>query len=228
MKAILLPGLHGSGQLFAPLCDRLSEHCQCVPIAYPNSEKLTYPQLTDWLLARLPTDQAYFIVAESFSGPIAYLISLAQPDGLRFVVFGASFIDNPNTTLLKARSLLPPMFKFLRYVPDNLLKRILLIKDANANSVGNFKQVLLEFPSDLFRYRLELITQSGLPRQKSPYRAIYLRPQSDYMVTEAGYRSVAARFDDLSRFDLPGSHFLFQSNPQHSAEIIINEIKRSC
>lgn len=225
MIAILLPGLHGNGELFKPLSALLSDSCTCIEIDYPDKELLPYEDLVDLVKSKLPLKEDFFIIAESFGGPIAYLISLNPPSNLKFVVYGASFIDNPNKFLLYFRKVIPYIFKFSVSLPDRLFNIVLMKNMGTSDLIIRLKDILRGFPRALFRHRLDLLAKLSLPVKKTEVSAIYIRPLSDYLVTNAGYHSVSIRHKEVSRFEVKGTHFLFQSNPAECAKIILNKIK---
>ena len=72
MKIVLLPGLDGTGELFKPFIDSLPPGIEPILVSYPPKEKLGYGELSDYVMSRLPKDEEYLLVGESFSGPIAY------------------------------------------------------------------------------------------------------------------------------------------------------------
>lgn len=226
MIAILLPGLHGNGELFNPLSNLLSDSCTCIAIDYPDKELLPYEDLVTLVKSQLPSKEDFFIIAESFSGPIAYMISLNPPRNLKFVVYGASFIDNPNKFLLYFRRVIPYIFKFSILLPNNIFNLMLLENMGTPDLIIQLKNILRSFPRKLFRYRLNLLAKLSLPVKKTEVSAIYIRPLSDYLVTDAGFHSVSLRHKQVSRFEVKGTHFLFQSNPGECAKIILNETKK--
>ncbi len=100
MKWVFLPGMEGSGLLFAPIIEQLPPSTLADIISYPGDELLDYDALFEYVTTRLPKQEPYILIAESFSGPIAYRIALTQPAMLKSVVWVASFIARPETKAL--------------------------------------------------------------------------------------------------------------------------------
>ena len=226
MIAILLPGLHGSDELFDTLIEQLSGCCTCRAIDYQKDRLLSYDELAELVITHLPENEDFIIIAESFGGPIAYLIAKNAPQNLKFVVYAASFIDNPNKLLLKFRFLLPFLFKLSARLPDKILNMALLGGMGSQAHVHKLKALLLGFPVALFRYRLNALSRLSMPMDKTDVKAIYIRPRSDYLVTDSGYLSVAKRHKTVHRIETDGTHFLFQSNPLACAKIIKAELAK--
>lgn len=226
MNALLLPGLHGDSRLFEALCELIKTECHIIRVSYPNTEFLSYEQLAQWATGIIPAHEDFFIITESFSGPIAYLLSLHHPKHLKFIVYGASFVDTPGTFLIKLRELAPYLLKLARLVPQKWLARLLLGKHCSTSIAVQFNKMLRMLPDGILQFRLNLIANLSLPNQIVNGKAIYLRPRFDYLVSERGFHSVAIRYSQVTRHDLNGTHFLFQSNPGDCAEIIVKEIKK--
>ena len=86
---ILLPGLDGTGELFAPLLRRIgrmqvgADEPQLIAHAlhYPDNDKLDLQQLQHavehYIAHNLPVDARYLILGESFSGPVAISVAWA-------------------------------------------------------------------------------------------------------------------------------------------------------
>jgi pimeloyl-[acyl-carrier protein] methyl ester esterase len=71
LRAILLPGLDGTGRLFDPLLKELPADLRAEVISYPTDAILDYAALEQFVEAALPRRDPFIIVAESFSGPLA-------------------------------------------------------------------------------------------------------------------------------------------------------------
>ncbi len=81
MILALLPGMDGTGTMFSILSRVLPPRFEPRVIDYPARETLSYDALLARIEARLPTDQPYAVVAESFSEPLAIRLAAAKPKG---------------------------------------------------------------------------------------------------------------------------------------------------
>ena len=79
MKLILLSGLDGTGKLFAPFVASFPKNIETQIIAYPIDKVLSYEALIAFVVTRLPKEEEFVLLAESFSGYIAYRIALQRP-----------------------------------------------------------------------------------------------------------------------------------------------------
>ncbi|OGR91818.1 MAG: hypothetical protein A2992_08985 [Elusimicrobia bacterium RIFCSPLOWO2_01_FULL_59_12] len=96
MKFVFLPGMDGTGMLFEPLT-RIWPKKEPPPvvISYPSDRFLNYDELDRYVRPKLPTDEPYVLVAESFGGPLAMRIAADKPPRLRGLVLSATFVRNP-------------------------------------------------------------------------------------------------------------------------------------
>lgn len=75
MHVILLPGMDGTGMLFGPLIKELGNTANIRAINYSGDLEQSYEILVDEVRKQLPNHEDFILVAESFSGPIGYLIA---------------------------------------------------------------------------------------------------------------------------------------------------------
>jgi pimeloyl-[acyl-carrier protein] methyl ester esterase len=125
MHLLLLPGMDGTGRLFAPLLRVLPSSMSPVVVAYPADKVLGYAELWPLVEAAVPAGSEFVAVGESFSGPLALLLAARRPPGLRGIVLCASFARNPLPAFVPwLRALIFPLW--FRTVPKPLLRWALL------------------------------------------------------------------------------------------------------
>lgn len=98
-RALLLPGLDGSGRLYAPLLDAGPRAFRPEVLSYPPDEPLGYDDLVARVRRSLPRGR-FVLLAESFSGPVAVRLAAARPPGLEALVLAATFLRAPLNPLL--------------------------------------------------------------------------------------------------------------------------------
>jgi len=99
MILVLLPGLDGTGKLFEPFIAMFSSKYTVQAIAYPEDMHDDYDMYIAFVKTQLPREEEYVLIAESFSGYIAYKIAVDKPKNLKQVVFVATFLTNPRPFL---------------------------------------------------------------------------------------------------------------------------------
>ena len=119
MKLVMLPGLDGTGLLFENLAQELSRKFEVTIISFEGVSGQSYQQQAAEIAEQLKND-CIFIIAESYSGPIAYaLTQLLKPNQIAGIVFLASFISRPS-----------PIARMAHLIPSVLLKKIALLAKA--------------------------------------------------------------------------------------------------
>ncbi len=92
---VLLPGLDGTGKLFAEFLKALDSSIGTLVVTYPKDVPMNYDQLEALVTAALPTDRPFVLLGESFSGPLAIRIAARRPEFLVGLVLCVTFARNP-------------------------------------------------------------------------------------------------------------------------------------
>lgn len=103
---VLLPGLDGTGELFAPLLPELPPWVRPVVVSYPRDVALGYAGLLPIAARALPARGPFAVLGESFSGPLAAMIAGSRPPGLAALILCASFVRRPFRVLPAAARVL--------------------------------------------------------------------------------------------------------------------------
>ena len=117
---VVLPGLDGTARMLSVFADAARPHFSSVQvIAYPRHKPLGYRALEELVRAQLPTEGAFVLLGESFSGPIAMSIAGNPPAGLVGLVLSTTFSKAPIP-------LLTPLASFAAIAPVRRLPTALL------------------------------------------------------------------------------------------------------
>ena len=216
---MLLPGMDGTGDLFAPLLTALGPDVPAVVVRYPN-EPLDYAAHEEFVRSALPTSGPYVLLGESFSGPIAISIAARRPNGLVGYILCSSFVTSPRTALRLLRPLLglfPP-----QHVPPPLATYFLMGKFATAELRAMHAQVLRRVSPSTLVARLKAIAgvdvRDMLGRARVP--ALYLRATEDRLVPRSATRAFTECVSNARVVDIEAPHFLLQANPTAAAQAI--------
>ncbi|VAW99672.1 hypothetical protein MNBD_GAMMA21-1682 [hydrothermal vent metagenome] len=220
MRLILLPGLDGSGQLFAEFIDSLAENISVTCISFSEQEQLAYPELADYVRSRLPTDEKYIILAESFSGPIACLLAQTNLKHLQAIIFVASFLKNPNRRLLWLTCLLPLTILLRFSPPDFIIRKWMLGEKAGDEMLSKFKSILRRLPVKTIKFRLQEIYNLTLAEFTIGLPVYYIKPLQDRLVMEDNYYDFEKRCSTIELFTLDGPHFILQSKAKECANYV--------
>lgn len=127
-RLVILPGMDGTGFGLDPFISALGAEMSTDIVRYPVDKPLGYSELVDFVRPRLPVDEPYILLGESFSGPIALKLAAEQPQALVGVVLAASFAR----ISLRARPIAKAIVKLgsPRLIPSRLLAAFLLGRSA--------------------------------------------------------------------------------------------------
>jgi pimeloyl-[acyl-carrier protein] methyl ester esterase len=138
---VLLPGMDGTGLLFAPFVRALPEWVKPVVVSYPGDRPLDYPECLELVMAALPVDEPFVLLGESFSGPLALMAAARRPKGLRGVILCATFAGWPLRFPAFVADLTVSLGIF-RLKATRLFFRIVLGKNASAELGELFSRAL--------------------------------------------------------------------------------------
>jgi pimeloyl-ACP methyl ester carboxylesterase len=218
LKIILLPGMDGTGLLFKPFLSLLSTPHEI--ISFPSSEDQTYESIYTYVKGCMPAEE-FFVVAESFSGPLAARLASENLENMKGVVFVATFLSCPSKILVRLAKLLPLKFLLKFPLTPKLVQKFL---------IGN------KFPLELFYDAVAMVSDSELksrlttleqldtkPNKIFSYMpALYLCANNDLLVSKKYIKEFISGFPNIFVLHVQGTHFLLQSNPQACAELISN------
>jgi pimeloyl-[acyl-carrier protein] methyl ester esterase len=222
---VLLPGLDGTGRLFAPVLPHLPGHIRPIVVRYPL-EPLRYAELLPLVIASLPRDLPFVILGESFSGPLAVMVAEREPSGLCGVVLDATFVENPSQ--LAAAIIRPFVRSFLyRLVPSSLIARFFLrggSAEPDATQIQELIDVVREVPASVIvcrvRDALAVNVADALSRLDQPI--LCLRGRHDHVVVPArNARQIARLGRDVAIREFDTGHMVLQTQPRAAAAAIV-------
>ena len=219
---VLLPGLDGTGELFAPLLQALGDDFPTSVVRY--GAELTFDEYVESAGKALP-DQCV-LIAESFSGPVAIAVAARHPAKIRGLILCATFAVSPLRTLLRAA----------RFVPKRLFRPSLLLP----SMVNHFcfsgaatavrpspVAVVSTVPPAIMRARLACLAATDvrplLPRVATP--VCYLRASNDRIVSSRHGLELTSRLPNVKVTQIDGPHLLLQARPRECAAAITEFIQ---
>ena len=226
MKLILLPGMDGTGLMFRPFTDIADNHSIDV-ISYPNEESRKYSDLVGYVKDRLPRDKDFVVIAESYSGPIAYELMKENIPNLKAVIFIASFLENPRPVLLSFVKLLPISIILRLPVPKFIIRRYLFGSDATVRLITEFKTALSKVSPAVLASRLREIPNLKMPDKTVNYPCCYIGAEEDKLVTSKSIEAFRRVIRNIHIRSVNSPHFLLQSRPEECLKEIDEEIEYS-
>jgi len=216
MKLVLLPGLDGTGKLFTPLVEALPNSINIQIITYPTDKKQSYHELIEYVKQKLPKED-FILLAESFSGPIAYQIALSKPKQQKSLILVATFLENPRPLLLK----LITRSRILALPIPNLLSRIFFLGfSVETKIIKLFNEAIKTISPSIIKYRLNEISKLKHDKQKIKLKTTYIQASNDKIVPTKSLKDWQLVCNDIDIFIVEGNHLILQENPLKCAEVI--------
>jgi pimeloyl-[acyl-carrier protein] methyl ester esterase len=179
---VLLPGLDGTGRLFKPFVDAVGADAATTVVDYTSPEVSTYADCRVAAERRLPQDEPYILVGESFSGPVAVSIAATHPPGLCGLALVGSFLSSPRSTLKWLSAFIPVLPT--HNGPDWLTDFLLLGRHGTPELRTVVRDAMSRVTPRAVRERLREIARVNVCRELSAVRVpvLYLRGVKDKLV----------------------------------------------
>jgi pimeloyl-ACP methyl ester carboxylesterase len=225
---VLLPGLEGTGTLFADFVSQLPPALTLIIGKYPAQQFLAYAELVSHVREIVPSDTPFVLVAESFSTPLAAMFAATRPPDLVGLILCAGFITNPakNWTLL-AKIL--ARRAVLRISPPRwFLERFVLGNDPPATLEANFREALRAADAEVLAERLRAIldcdAREDLRRTEIPL--MYIQAGRDRLVPTQCFAEIQRVRPNAQLVSIPGApHLVLQREPRKCAQAIARFIE---
>ena len=216
---ILLPGLDGTGDLFAPLLRELSDNLKPIVVRYPAREPLGYRELGRLVLETLPSNGPFVVLGESFSGPVAVAVAAEAPERFRGVVLCASFVSSP-MPLAKILSRLVGVARYPLGCNNALASSVDGPIPVRRGAKPNVQRAGRGIGRSLARASKSGVIDVSAELADIDLPMLYLQAIEDAAIPKAA----AAKFAELARRGrveaIVGPHFLLQCAPSLAARAI--------
>lgn len=216
-RALLLPGIDGSGRLYEPLLAARPRAFRPEVVSYPPDVPLGYDELTALVRARLPRGR-FVLVAESFSGPIAVRLAAERPRGLAGLVLAATFLHAPlNPLLHPIRGLVGARF-FALPMPAAVVRWFMAGPDAPAPLVVEVQRAVAAVTPEVMAHRaaaaLGVDVREALARVDAPL--LVVAPTRDRLIRGDVADEILALRPDAEVALVEAPHMVLQRCPHAS------------
>jgi len=217
---VLLPGMDGTGDLFAPFISALGSDFTVITVRYPTVGSQDYTALRDIAQSALPSGRPFVLLGESFSGPVAVSLAASEPAGLVGLIMCCSFVRNPRPLFNGLHSLVQLLP--VKWIPVTLMSRVSFGRFATKQLCSALIQALARVSPSALRTRMRAVLKvdvsSELKRIRVP--ALYLRASEDRIVPPSAAELFSRSVPRSRIVDLEAPHFLLQAIPSKAASVV--------
>jgi pimeloyl-ACP methyl ester carboxylesterase len=216
---VMLPGMDGTGDMFAPIIGELDASFAAIVVRYPDAP-LGYDALIAHARQALPATGDFFLLGESFSGPVAVALAAEGSPRLRGLILSAAFITNP---LLWSRRIAPLVeVAPVTGAPAMLLTRVLLGQFSTPARRSMIGASLAQTSRTTIRARLRAVAEVDMRDRLAAVTVpiLYLRASHDRIVPESAGDLVMQIKPETTLVTVAAPHFLLQVGFSEAARAI--------
>lgn len=187
---------------------------------------MTYAEHEVYAHTRLPADDDYILLAESFSGPIGIAIAASRPARLRGLILCASFASNP-LPVFSPLSRLVGALPAVR-LPPSLAAPWLYAGRGTPELRRAHAAAMAKVSARVLATRVAAILSVDRRTQLSRIDVplLYLRAKADRLVGESAARVILRARPDAQLVEFDAPHFLLQTEPDACAAVTRAFIQR--
>ena len=227
---VLLPGLDGTGELFANLLPELPKTVNVITAAYPSQRFVPYSELVSWLSKLTPRDGPYAILAESYGTPLAVKFAAAHPCNLIAIILCAGFISNP----VRRWGPLPKLVArplFFRFRPPDFIHEYFTIGSSAAESLKfALRQTVSSLNTDVLARRARAVIDCDAREEISRIEVplLYMQATEDRLVGRKCLDEIKRFHPETISRSVRAPHLLLQREPRVAARAIMQFLDAHC
>lgn len=222
---VLLPGLDGTGKLFAEFLEALDLGLRAQVVPYPPNVPLGYEELEPLVRAALPTHGPFVLLGESFSGPLAIRIAARPPPGLAGLILCVTFASNPYPRLAWARGL--AAFLPLKSLPRWVRAPLMWGSASPSKAPRQSERAMAGVDAAVIRRRIAALLSvdetAALAEISVP--TLVLCATRDRVVSKAATMRIMHGIPHAQRVDVDGPHLLLKTRPTDCAAAVLEFLR---
>ena len=219
---MLLPGLDGTGKLFKPLIDAVGGRIDIDTVSYPLDEALGYDPLLNIVTSCISKENTYFILGESFSGPLAVMAASKCPENVAGIILAATFVKSPMPMWIgRLKRFIKGPILDLR--PRPFIVDRLLGKNCPDKIRSWVRSTMPRLKRDVLAARIEAVLDVNVREELKGCRVpvLYIAGARDWLVGKKALDAVWLCRPDVEIKVLDGVHMILQTNAHDSAQVIL-------
>lgn len=215
LSLVLLPGLDGTGELFAPFLEAWPDEIATRVVTYPPDRVVSRAELLARIRSTAAETPDHVLVAESFSGALAIEHAAARPPGLRGLVLVASFARNPLPRGMRWAAYCARSWMLPWPPPDSWVRRLLLGSGAPEARLMELRAALRSVERAVIADRIRQLARVDVidPLLRIAVPVLYLAGRRDRLVGPRGLRPIVRARPEVPIEVLDAPHLVLQTRP---------------
>lgn len=222
MRLILLPGMHGTGELFADFMRMIPEPKHIQALHYPTGASPSYRQLLAMVQTMVPESEPYFLLAESYSTPLAIAFAATNPPNLKGLILCAGFVTSPLAGPKRTlASLIAPLLFQLR-IPSAAITHFLIGPNAPEPLLALVRKAISSVEPAVMAARLRAVLHCDMRQalRKVTVPLIYVQAKRDKLISPWCLAEIRSIRPDARVEQIDGPHLIVQREPKQVAEAV--------
>jgi len=228
LTLLLLPGMDGTGELFAEFVKLLPGWIEPRVVSYPRDRRLSYDQLLPIVLSALPSNKPFVILAESFSTPLAVKLAAETSKGLRALVLCAGFISPPRRDVVVNIALILAPVLFVFGLPESVCRHFLVGDTAPKKLINAVRAAVSSISSGVLAHRLRLVLTCNAGRELRGVSVplLYLSGLEDRLVRRLSFEEIQQAKPDALLVTVEAPHLILQAKPHEAVDIVLRFLQQ--
>jgi len=221
---VLMPGLDGTGKLFAPLIPWLEGHFELLVVTYPDLN--SFQEYIDCAQNQLPTEPGFSLLAESFSGPIAMALMAHRPAQIGPSILCATFARSPLASLTLMANHVPAQMFSIGALSEFCMD-VYEVDDEDFSETQPLPlNVTEQIDGSVLKHRISVLSRIDvtalLPQIEAP--VLCLHGLRDRIVSDQDAQIIEDNLPGARRVNIDAPHLLLQTRPDECARRIVRHI----
>ncbi len=224
---VLMPGMDGTGELFADFTSALPDTITTQIVRYPRNTILSSSQLEELASSTFPSTP-FFLLAESFSTPIAIRCAGRNSLNLKGIILCAGFVTPPVRGWKRSLALLARRLAFRLPLPKSVASRLLIGPNAPPMLLQSVRNVITSVKPTVLASRLEAALTCDVRTELGRYEGpiLYLQARGDRLIAKRHAREIKQFRPQTVIEVISGPHLLLQREPQQAANAVARFIQQ--
>jgi pimeloyl-ACP methyl ester carboxylesterase len=227
-RLVLLPGMHGDGELFSDFMKALPTNFASSASFYPNDVCPSYADHLRAVELNAAEYGPFVMLGESYSSPISIQFAAKRPANLKGLVLSAGFATSPVRGVL--RWIAPALMPALSYLPVNTIGARIMVpgRMVPGSAPARMRDAIAAMKPKVLMDRVRSVLDCDVLEdlRKIEVPVLYLQSRDDRLVNSVCLEEIRRVKPEIEVMVMDSSHMILQEVPREAAEIVAEFVRR--